>query len=240
MTELEQSLVALGRDLVVPATPDLASAVIPELPQRARPQSRRRLVLAVAFVLVAVVAATLAIPDARSALFRVLHIGDEEIELVDELPQVPAQPDLRSALGRRVSLAMAQREAGFRLRRLDEPPDRVYLGDRGTVWFLYGTPARVRLLLAQTRRLRVDPPLLFKKVAQGDTRVEEVSVDGSEGVFLSGGPHVLLLLDRYGQVVEESSRLARDVLVWSEGGVAYRLEGDLSKSEALRLARSLR
>ena len=46
---------------------------------------------------------------------------------------------------------------------------------------------------------------------------------------------LLLLLDESGQVVEESARLARNVLVWESGGVTYRLEGDFGKEKALRL-----
>jgi hypothetical protein len=240
MTELEQSLVALGRELEVPATPNLALTVRQRLPRRARWSSKRRRVLAVAFALVALLAATLAIPDARSALLRVFHIGGEEIALVDELPEVQAQPQLGYVLGQRVSLARARREAGFDLRELDEKPDRVYLGEHGTVWFLYGTPQRVRLLVAQTPMLTLDTSLFFKKLVPRDTGIAEVTIDGARGFFLSGEPHVVLLVDRHGRAIEESARLARDVLVWSQGGVSYRLEGDLSKREALELARSLR
>jgi hypothetical protein len=57
---------------------------------------------------------------------------------------------------------------------------------------------------------------------------------------LSGEPHFLFLIDESGNAVEESARLARDVLLWDEDGVAYRLEGDFDREEALRLARSLR
>jgi hypothetical protein len=40
--------------------------------------------------------------------------------------------------------------------------------------------------------------------------------------------------------VEESARLARDVLIWERDGVAFRLEGDLGKDEAVELAESVR
>ena len=60
------------------------------------------------------------------------------------------------------------------------------------------------------------------------TRVELVDVDGARGAFLSGGPHFLFLIDETGDTVEDSARLAEDVLLWDEGGVAYRLEGKFS------------
>jgi len=241
---LERALTELGRELAVPTVPDLAAGVLARIEPRrpARPHSRRWAVVLAAVVLAAL-AATLAIPDARSALLRVLHIGGEQIELVDELPPVPPQPaeiDLDLALGIRATLEQARREAGFDLHELDTEPDRVYLGGRGTVWFLYGTPASVRLLVAQTPRVRIDETLIVKKLVPSGTQVEQVSVAGERGFYLGGSPHLLLLLDESGDVIEESARLARNVLVWESNGVAYRLEGEFTREEALRLAQSLR
>lgn len=244
MSELERTLTELGRELAVPAAPDLVTTVLARIePRHAERPRNRRWVLALAIVVIAALAATLAIPDARSALFRVLYIGGEQIELVNELPAVapgPVELDLGPALGRLSTLEVARREAGFDLRELDTTPDRVYLGARGTVWFLYGTPRKVRLLIAQTPRLRVDEPFLLKKLAASGTRVEEVSVDEAPGFYLGGSPHLVLLLDGSGNVIEESVRLARNVLVWEANGVAYRLEGDFTQDEALTLAGSLR
>ena len=240
MTELEHALVELGRELELPVTPDLAPAVRARLAPRRLRAPRPRLALAVAFVLLAVTAATLAVPAARSALFRVLHIGGEEIQLVDDLPEVEAQPDLGYVLGQRVSLGRARREAGFDLRELDKAPDRVYLGEHRTVWFLYGSPERVHLLVAQTRLETLDHAFILKKLVPSSTSVHEVSVGGARGYFLSGGEHVVLYVDERGREVSESARLARNVLAWSRGGVSYRLEGDFSQDRALEIARSLR
>jgi len=243
MTELERALVSLGHELEVPEAPDVVAAVRARLePRRGRRTIRapRRLAVAVALVLLAALLATLAIPDARSALFRALHLGGTSIELVDELPEVPAEPDLELTLGQRVTLAEARRAAGFDVLRPEEQPDAVYLGDRGTVWLLYGTPERVRLLLAQTPFHSIDPELLLKKVAATGTQVEPVTVEGAEGAFLSGDPHFLVLLDAQGNPVEDSARLAGNVLLWSDGGIAYRLEGDFDRERALELAESLR
>jgi hypothetical protein len=237
VSELEQALVALGRDLDVPEAPDLTAAVLARIEHRRR-RPAQRWALAVALAVLAGAAATLAIPDARSALFRVLHIGGAQIERVDELPEVPVR-DLEESLGRRVSLDVARRDAGFDVRVPDDAPDRVYLGDRGTVWFVFGTPERVRLLVAQTPHHSIDQGLFLKKLAAGGTRVEPVRVGGSRGVYLSGEPHFLLLLDELGYPVEESARLARNVLLWDARGVAYRLEGEFTLRRALDLAESL-
>jgi hypothetical protein len=238
MTELEVRLLDLGRLLDVPEAPDLVDGVLGRIgPRRAR--RPRRWTLAVALVLLAGAAATLAIPSARSAFLRILHIGGESIAIVDELPQVRPELNLAVALGDRITLEEARRGAGFRLRALDERPDAVYRSDRGTIWFLYGSPEHVRLLVAQTRG-GFDQDVLFKKVASPGTHIELVSVAGSQGAFLSGKPHFVLLLDENGTPIGESTRLARNVLVWAAGGVAYRLEGGFTKRQALELARSLR
>jgi hypothetical protein len=243
VTELEQALTALGRELDVPEAPDLAPRVLARLEPRAtrRPArpTRRRWLVAIAIAVLAAFSATLAIPEARSALFRILSFGGERIELVDELPDVEIQHDLEFMLGERVTLEEARQRSGFPLRVPDEVPDRVYAGERGTVWFLYGTPASPKLLVAQTPLVSLDETLILKKLAGAGTQIERVAVDGAPGYFISGEAHLLLLLDENGQIVEDSARLARDVLLWERDGIAYRLEGEFDREQALRLAGSL-
>jgi hypothetical protein len=242
VTELEPVLVAIGRELAVPDAPDLAPRVLASLERPSR-RSRTRLAVALAAVLAAALLAVLAVPDARSALLRLFHLGAVRIEVVDELPTVapePAELDLAGALGERVSLAEARRKAGFDLLELDEEPDGVFIGPRGTVWFLYGGPDAVRLLVAQTPEVGVDEPFIFKKLAAAGTRVDEVTVRGRPAYLLSGEPHEVLLADRNGAVFAETVRLARDVLVWEEDGRTIRLEGELSREEAVDVADSLR
>ena len=84
---------------------------------------------------------------------------------MDTLPEVTVQDDLELTLGEEVALEEARRASSFRLRELDEPPDRVFLGDRETVWFLYGSPDRPRLLVAQSPLRLPDDEILLKKVA---------------------------------------------------------------------------
>ena len=240
MRELEQELVTLGRALDVPEAPDLLPAVLGGIDTRRLRSGRRRLVLALAVIALAALVATLAIPDARSALLRFLQIGGARIELVEELPVVsPSPAELELMLGQRVSLDEARSSASFELRELDDEPDAVYLGDRGTVWFLYGRPDAVRLLVAQTPELEIDEPFILKKLAASGTSIEAVTVRGQRAYFLSGEPHVVMLLDESGVMYPESARLARDVLVWVENGRTIRLEGDLTRADALEIADSL-
>ena len=240
MRELEQRLVVLGQGLDVPDVPDFAPRVLARIAEPRPSPRRRRLALAFALVAVAALLAALAIPDARSALLRLLDIGGARIELVDDLPEVTAPPELELVLGKQVSLGEARRDAGFDLLELDEEPDAVFLGDRGTVWFLYGTPDVVRLLVSQTPNVAIDEPFILKKLAGSGTQVEQAFVRGSPSYFLSGEPHLVLLLDELGAEIPESARLARDVLIWAERGRTVRLEGDLAQEKALELADSLR
>lgn len=241
MRELEQELVALGRALAVPGSPDLTPRVLAAIGSRRAAPARRRLVLALAVLGLAALLATLAIPDARSALLRFLQIGGARIEVVDELPAVsPSPPELELTLGQLVSLDEARRRSAFELLELDDEPDAVYLGERDTVWFLYGPPDAPRLLVAQTPTLRIDEPFFLKKLASTGTRVEPFTVREESAFLLSGAEHVVMLLDESGDAYPESARLARDVAIWEEDGHTVRLEGELTMADAVGLAEELR
>ena len=240
MRELEQELVVLGRALDVPVQPDFTPRVLAAIGARSAAQPRRRLVLVLAVLALAAFLATLAVPDARSALLRFLQIGGARIELVDELPAVsPSPPELELTLGQRVSLDEARQRTAFELMELDEEPDSVYLGERDTVWFLYGPPDAPRLLVAQTPELEIDELFILKKLVAAGTSVERVGVRGRPAYFLSGKPHAVVLVDEYGVAITDSARLARDVLVWDEDGRTVRLEGDLTRADALEIAEAL-
>src|SRR5438128_11848907 len=83
MTELERALVALGRELDVPTAPNFAPAIRARLAKRER--GRRGLVVAFAAA-AAAIAAAMAVPQARTAIRRVFHIGSVTIERVEALP----------------------------------------------------------------------------------------------------------------------------------------------------------
>src|SRR5438309_8365694 len=125
MAELEQALVALGRELDVPLTPDLAGAVRMRIDRRAR--TRRWLVLVLAVVVVAIGIA-MAVPDARSSILRFFHIGSVQVERVDTLPPSREAP-LSAGLGPPRTRAEAEQRAGFRIvlpRFKGAPPTRYY------------------------------------------------------------------------------------------------------------------
>jgi len=101
------------------------------------------------------------------------------------------------------------------------------------VTLLWGTPSKVRPLLTETTGRAY-----IEKLVQGDTRVERVAV-GQGGAWFQG-QHVVMFQDRDGTFHEGRARLAASTLAWQLGGVTLRLEGDIPKDEAVRIARSAR
>jgi hypothetical protein len=230
MAELETALRALGRDVAFPPTPDLASAIRGRLE---RPQRfwRRPVAIALAVVVVAAIAAVLAVPQSRSAILDWLGLRNVSVVRVEKLPTVPARGNLD--LGQRVTLEEAERRAPWLLVP-DGSPDSVWVSESlpgGKVSLLWGTPSNVRLLLTE-----FSGRSYIEKVIDGDTQVEPVKI-GNAGAWFQG-PHVVMFQDRNGRFRESHARLARNTLVWQVGDVTLRLEGGLTKDEALRIART--
>jgi hypothetical protein len=225
----ERELRALAAFVELPGERDLAPAVRAGL--RGRPRRRLAAVVVLAALLAAVTVA-FAVPPARSAILRFLHLRGVRIEYVDRLPNVPTAP---LDLGVPVPPADAERTAGFQplASGLLGKPDQV-TWDGGLLWYRYG---RTRLLVSQFRGTeRLD---LVKKVVERNTLITPVRVDGQPGYFIAGGKHFLYLAPG-GVVREEPVRLSRQVLLWQHGPLTLRLEGDVTLAQALRIARSLR
>lgn len=239
MTELERALLAVGRNLEVPAAPDLTGAVRARLAEGRRRSlfSRRVLIVALAVVAVAV-GAVLAVPQARSTIKDWLGIGNVTIRYVEELPPVEqATGDL--GLGEQMSLEEARERAGFRVRvptveGLDDPP-KVYFNDQSRqVAFLYGSEEKPKLLITQA-----DARGAIEKIVNLNvTELELIVVEpGYAGVWLYGEKHAIFYPST---AREEPFRLVGNALVYEIDGVTLRLEAEISKDEALRIARSMR
>jgi hypothetical protein len=246
MSELELALVALGRRLDLPPTPELAPRVRSRLaeppPRRTWARSRRALALALV-VLVVAIGAVLAVPGTRAAILQFFHLRGVTIQRVGELPTVSLQRDFdKLFLGEKVTLAEAQERADFKVvvpEALGEP-DAVYFQSGsppgGMVSLVYGTPEEPRALFTEFRAT-VDE-VIFKKVAAG-THIASVRIDGQPGFFLSGNPHEFSYFDRTGEYRQEIIRLAGNTLLWERGTVTLRLEADIDRDEAVEIARSV-
>jgi hypothetical protein len=232
MTELEQALVALGRELEYPTTPNLRRAVRERIERRAR--TRRWLVVAFAVAVVGVGIA-MAVPDARSAILRFFGVGSVRIERVDTLPASRERP-LTAGLGTPRTRAEAEQIAGFRivLPKFKGAPPRRYFAVRNALIATVIRSGRTPVLLTE---LKGEQTWLSKKVVDPETRVEGVQVGTHDGLFLSGGRHVLMYQVSPEFVGRITTRFAGNVLLWSDGTRTYRLEGELSRAEAIRLAK---
>lgn len=239
MSELERRLLALGRELDLPAATKLGPRVTARLAER--PRRRRRLALVLVALAVAIGAA-FAVPQARTAILDWLGIGGIELEQVQTLPQTAPSPDLR--LGPAVSLTEARRRAGYPVAvpSLPGAPQEVRFAASlpgaqvALIWWRKDS-RRPRLLLTQ---FRADGLTFIEKSAGPGTRIERLSVGGDPAVWLTGNPHFFAYLDpETDTIVEETSRLAGNVLLWQRGDVTLRLEGARSKAEALAIATSV-
>jgi hypothetical protein len=226
MAELERALVALGGELEFPATPDLWPGVGGRLQRR---RWVRPLVFAVAVGALAVGVA-LAVPPARSAILKFFHIGSATVERVETLPPARQRPPT-AGLGPALVREDAEMAAGFGIRLPQGVAPTQFYAQPGMISTLIHFDGK-RVLLSE---LRGDQMGLFKKFAGDTTRVEPVEL-GEFGLWLEGGAHVLMWQHNFGPLHRVETRLAGNVLLWLMSGTTYRLEGDLDKSQMLKLA----
>ncbi|RDI73413.1 hypothetical protein Gocc_2769 [Gaiella occulta] len=238
MNDLHATLTALAEEIEFPPTPELLAAI-----SRERPVSRRARRMRVAIVLVAIaagIAAGLALsPGARSAFRALFRVGSVEIVRLDEAP--PTAAARLVPFGRPVSLDEASRFVPFRIRlprtATGRPPATVYL-DRaggGIVSLVWCCERRIVL----TEVVSGVPGLLEKTVGPA-TLIEPVDVAGRRGLWVEGADHVVRVAAPDGPWLERTVRVRGGVLIWASDGVTLRLEGDVSKAEALAIARHVR
>ena len=229
MSELELRLSALRDELAWPETPRL-EATFDRRPVRG-PRVRR---LALGFaILLAVLAGVLALsPGARSAFLEIFHLKGATVELVETLPQVDAQP---IDFGEQVSREEAERRVGFKLVDLGDP-DGIYVRDR-IASVVYGPAKKPRLVLTQLRGGVWGG--FVKKVSSLGTRIVNVTVNGEPGLFITGDHHFVMFVGPNGAIRDDQTYLAGTVLLWNRGPLLLRIEGDLTRAEALELAKSV-
>jgi hypothetical protein len=268
--DLEEALADLAAALEFPPTPDLAAAVGARLegaPARAPAPARRprrprwpagwRRLAAAGLAAVLLAAAVLVVsPGTREAVARRLGLRGVSVELGGPPPPtVTTTPGgrLELGLGDRVTLEEARRRVGFPVLVPGAPgfrrPDAVFVNQAvptgGRVDLVYrarpGLPASpftdAGLLVTE---FRGQPTPEFLKKVTGMGLVEAVTVGGEPGYWFSGEPHFFTYQDAAGLLREEQTRLAGNTLIWQRGELTLRLEGEIPKDEAIRIAESMR
>jgi hypothetical protein len=263
MTALEDARVeSLLREsaaaAVWPPTPDLRSAVVARIARDgltplpaggaglARPTLTPR--FRVARALAVALLALLVLAGVAAALG--YRLPGFELVFVERLPSAPPA-GIGLDLGSPIPLADA--------RALDRPhvlvpatlpePDAAYelgAGDRRIVTLAYRATGDQPTLAGSDLALTVmavpgdtDGGLVKKLVAEGST-IEAVQVAGSDGWWITGAPHEVLLLRPDGEVGVRASAHAGDTLVFARDGTLYRLESALGRDATIAIAESMR
>ncbi|MFN2521067.1 MAG: hypothetical protein ABR525_08490 [Candidatus Limnocylindria bacterium] len=158
-----------------------------------------------------------------------------------------------AALGETVSIADARQRAGFAVVLPSDAalgaPDEVHvraipggLQVNAVYRVRPGVPtspvAGVAALFSEFRG-SVDPGL-FVKVLGPDATVEPVVVNGQPGFWIAGAPHQFFYRDGAGNIFPESLRLAGNTLLWEQDGLLLRLEAQVDRATALRIASTVR
>jgi hypothetical protein len=257
--ELEEQLVALGAELAWPQTPDFAPRVRSRITARPVvprvPWYQSRWALAAAAVVIAITA-LLAYSPSREAIadWVNVHVLFQRVNVLPSpSPQPPGPLGERLGLGGRTTLAGAQKDVAWSVRIPTSlgSPDEVYLllppdgAPQGEVSLVYSTrpgipvsgQTGVAVLITEARGGINEQ--FFGKMLGPDTTLEPVTVGGRQGYWVTGSPHVFVFLDADGVIRPETMRLATNTLIVDEGGTVIRIEGNLTKAQALEIAASL-
>lgn len=223
----------------------------------------RRLAWALA-VMALLALGLLAVPATRAALLSFFaRVGAIEIFIDESAPTVPAptlpastlpastpaasgQPATTTPvavphslslidLGEPATLAEAERQAHF----TPELPAALGAPDEA-----YTHPGIDLPAITLVWRPDDGPPLSLTAIAVAEfgrkvvaaTTVEEVAVGDETGLWLIGPHHLQLFGDWQGS---NNLLITSNVLIWVHGGITYRLEGDLSRADAVAIAASL-
>jgi hypothetical protein len=242
MNPLEQMLRTAGAEADWPATPDLASAVVPRIEgvrplqvgDVAAPRQRLRFGRPLAIALAALLllaGSALAIPAVRDWL------GLSSVEIKRVPKPLPTVRGAGLGLGTHVTLDAARAKLGFR------PVVPAGLGAPAVYYDPF--PPGGQLGLAYPRGIVITEvqgqltQYLAKFLPPGTT-MDQLTIDGGRALWIHGAFHQYAYADRTGAIRTDSVRTAGDVLLWRRGNLLVRMEGARSKQQAVAIARSAR
>jgi hypothetical protein len=232
MTRLETVLESLPEAIAWPQPSEhMVSRVRAQI--ETGPMARpHRLRWALAAILIAALVVGV-LPDTRQAIADLFREAGVRIGFVEETPSIDPGS---LVLGEEASLEEARDLAvDFELAvpTLLGDPDGVFIGEDQSVSMVWLGEAVVLTQL-------VSGPDYAQKGVGPRTEISPVTVDGESGLWMEGAPHSFTLLGPDGEPIDESTRLAHNVLLWSDDDqVWYRLETTEGLAQALAIAESM-
>jgi hypothetical protein len=244
--DLEQELTNLSTAIAWPPTPRLR-IVLPVQRRSVLP----RWALAVAAALVFAAGALIYTPT-RDAIAGFLNLHTT-VNRVPALQSPSPRPGQSLGLGTPTTLAQAQSQLAWKIAvppALGQP-DVVYVTrppegpSGGEVTLVYASRPGIKpsgqtgvSLLVTEARGAVNEQFFGKTIGPGTT-IESVEVNGHHGWWISGEPHIFVFTGADGNPYFDTLRLATNTLIIDHGGTIIRIEGDMTKAQALQIAGSL-
>jgi len=226
-----------------------------EAGRRGRTLGRNRWALAAAAVFL-IAALLLAYTPTRKAIagWINLHTTIQRVEHPPTPSPLPSGPlGSQLGLGTPTSLSDAQAQLSWKITVPSSlgAPDVIYLQmppvgpSGGEVTLVYASRSDIKVsgqtgvsVLITEARGKVDENF-FYKVLGPDAHLESVTINGRPGFWISGSPHEFAFQDASGDFRQETLRLATNTLVFDHNGTIVRIEGDMTKEQALQIATSL-
>lgn len=254
LIEIEEQLSRLGAELDWPATPNLAPAVRLRI-GAPRPWFQSRWALAAAAAIVVVVGVA-AFPPSREAIAGWLNVHTRFLtvpHLATPTPLPSGPLGQRFGLGQPITPDAARAAVKWQVLLpaglgqpdevyLQQPPEgpsggEVTLAYRARQGIAAAGETGVGVLITEARG-GVNSDFFGKTIGPGTT-IESVTVAGNSGYWIAGEPHVFVFVDSSGNARVETLRLATNTLLLDVGGTVVRIEGNLTRAQALQIAASL-
>ena len=246
----ETMLSRLADELDYPSTPDLIDRVRTRLQERPAPVGPRRLswapalagVLGIALLVAGVVLTASSGVREAVADFLGLAVEGEEIHILPTpapgvTPTPFPTPRPIESYATPTALGALAAKVGFEpnLPTGYASPKGTYVVDYLGVFVVVLEYERFDLWEANAGLF--EKGLVFSK---GVERLAELTINGRPAYWIAPGSHIVRFIGPDGKEVAGSERtVTRNTLVWRGATLNYRLETDLSKDEAVRLAESL-
>jgi hypothetical protein len=218
-------------------------------------RSRRLAWVAVTATVALLLVGILAVPEVRAVVQAFLRIGTIEIVVATPTPAgaPTATPPITGTggisaydginLAGETTLEGAQQQVYFSIRAPTYPPDlgqpdRVFVQDLDgdlviLMWLQPGQQDRPRLVLYE-----LTSDIIGEKGISDNAALQETTVLKRPAAWVRGA-HTLELYDKAGHQISRRQLVDASVLIWSEGGITYRLETMLPQQEAVKVAESL-